>query len=597
MRSYGPGNPLVFSHIPKTAGTSLGAALDQVLQPAVAVHGGIDTALFGGYDDLDDISPAFRAGIYLSPEELPADASLVTAHVAPGTTIVRYPAADHITVLRTPQVRLLSQWLHCRSLSEFTLRHWGRSGDAFRAGRRPLRDYLQQAEVAPTVDNTITRFLAWPHPALSRTEFIDPRDDETLVAAAIERVDGFAHVNLVENPAFLTELSAWLGAELPDTQLNERTSVLPRWRPDLTAELTAESRELLDHRCRLDVRVWKHVARQVLPDADATAVLEAAFEKSVRRYAEMLRKPYDAGPLRRVVEGMYDARSRLPDRAPEVPAVVSVLQNVHQLRRVVPTAVVPTVVRRRLDKIWENDAFRAEQESEMEFLLGCSERAAEVPQLAYAYAEQMMIRAYMRWHPRVVTSQRIKGLEWLTSRRDESRGVILSFMHHHRYEAMFASIVRAAGPRIKVVVTEAITKPEAGVAFAQHMRLARRGGPIVLAEAGTQGLAAELGPRDVLGLAVDFPGRTPVTFLGRQVLAPFGTPRLAQLTNSQIVLATNHRDADGPYVQLHAPIEPSDYADPGELLTDLLGRFEPSILEWPEALESPRARFGEIPES
>ena len=311
MRSYGPGNPLVFSHIPKTAGTSLGAALEQVLKPEVAVHGGIDTALFGGYDDLDGVSPAFRAGIYLTPEELPADASLVTAHVAPGTTTVRYPGADHITVLRTPQVRLLSQWLHSRSLSDFTLRHWGPGGDAFRAGRAPLRDYLNHPKVAPSVDNTITRFLAWPHPALARTEFIAERDDDALVDAALDRLAAFAHVNLVENPAFLAELSAWLGADLPDTQLNERTSVPPRWRPDLSAELTPQTRELLDHRCRLDVRVWNHVAGQVLPDADAPAVLEAAFEKSVRRYADMLSRPYDASLLRKVVEGVYDAKSRL----------------------------------------------------------------------------------------------------------------------------------------------------------------------------------------------------------------------------------------------------------------------------------------------
>jgi lauroyl/myristoyl acyltransferase len=260
-------------------------------------------------------------------------------------------------------------------------------------------------------------------------------------------------------------------------------------------------------------------------------------------------------------------------------------------------AAVPTLVRRRLDKIWENDAFRAEQESEMEFLVGCTDRASEVPELAYAYAEQMMVRAYMRWHPRVVTSQRIKGLEWLTTRRDESRSVILSFMHHHRYEAMFGSIGRAGGPPITIVVTEGIDRPEAGIAFAQHMRVARRGGPIVYAELGSQGLAAELRPGIVMAMAPDFPGRTPVTFLGRKVLAPFGTPRLAQLTNSQIVLATNHHDADGPYVQLHAPIEPSDYGDPTELLIDLLGRFEQSILEWPEALESPRARFGEVLET
>jgi len=274
-----------------------------------------------------------------------------------------------------------------------------------------------------------------------------------------------------------------------------------------------------------------------------------------------------------------------------VPAASSLLQNVHQLRRLVPEPLVPRLVKPRLDKLWADDAFRTEQEREMEFLLGCSPRADEVPQLAYAYAEAMMIRAYMRWHPRVVLSQRIEGLQWLTD-RDTSRGTILSFMHHYRYEAMFGSIVRAGGPQIKVVVTEAIDRPEAGIAFQQHMRLARRGGPIVYAEVGTRGLAEELEPGAVLALAPDFPGRTPVTFLGRTVLAPFGTPRVAQLTNSPIVVATNERDERGPYVQLHPPIEPGEYDDPEALLVDLLRRFEPSILAWPEVLESPRARFG-----
>ncbi|HET9419926.1 MAG TPA: hypothetical protein VFO49_02230 [Nocardioides sp.] len=311
MRRYGPGNPLVFSHIPKTAGTSLGAALEQALKPEVAVLGGIDTALFGGYDDIEGISPIFRAGIYLTPYEMPEDASLVTAHVAPGTTMARYPGADHITVLRTPQVRMLSQWLHSRSLSEFTLRRWGPSGDAFRAGRQPLRGYLDHAKVAPSVDNTITRFLAWPHPALDRTEFIAEADDDALVDAAIARLDSFAHVNLLENPRFMTDISEWLGAELRDPQLNERTSVLPSQRADLALELDAETRAHLDHRCRLDVRVWNHVAARVLPDKDPAAVLDAAFEKSVKRYDELLQRPYDASLLRRVVEGAYELKAKV----------------------------------------------------------------------------------------------------------------------------------------------------------------------------------------------------------------------------------------------------------------------------------------------
>lgn len=311
VRSYGPGNPLVFSHIPKTAGTSLGTALDQVLKPAVAVHGGIDTALFGGYDDIEGISPIFRAGIYLSPEDLPADAELVTAHVAPGTTTARYPGADHISVLRVPQVRFLSQWLHSRSLTEWTLRRWGPSGDAFRAGRLPVRGYLDHAQVAPSVDNTITRFLAWPHPALSRTEFIAESDDDALVGAAIDRLDSFAHVNLVENPSFMAEVSAWLGAELPSVQLNERTYVLPSMRTDLATQLDPATRELLDHRCRLDVRVWNHVAARVLPDTDPAVVLAKAFDKAVKRYNDVLQAPYDPGLLRKVVYGAYEVKARL----------------------------------------------------------------------------------------------------------------------------------------------------------------------------------------------------------------------------------------------------------------------------------------------
>lgn len=278
-----------------------------------------------------------------------------------------------------------------------------------------------------------------------------------------------------------------------------------------------------------------------------------------------------------------------------MPATVPLSQNIHQLRRLVPVRYVPAVVKRRLDRIWQNAEFRASQEAEMEFLLGRSERAAEVPELAYKYAEQMMIRAHMRWHPRVITRQRVKGVEILNG-RDPSRGLILSFTHHHRYEALFASVVHAGGPRITMVATEAIDRPDAGVAFQQHMRVARRGGDIIHAELGTQGLAEALQPGAILGLAPDFIGRTPVTFLGRRVLAPFGTPRLATLTDSPVVLATHRCDEQGPYVQIHDPIEPSDHADPGDLLVDILDRHAEAILAWPEAYESPSVRFGRIVE-
>lgn len=274
---------------------------------------------------------------------------------------------------------------------------------------------------------------------------------------------------------------------------------------------------------------------------------------------------------------------------------MSVAENVQQLRRAVPIRYIPALVRRRLDQLWEDDAFRAAQEAEMEFLLGRTERAGEVPELAYAYSEQMMIRAFMRWHPRAITRQRVKGIEWLTTRRDRCRSVILSFTHHHRYDGMFGSLARLGAPS-KIIVAPAITRPEAGIAFAQHLRVAARGGEIVPSDGGIEAIAAMLVPGATLALAPDFPGRTPVTFLGRRVLGPSGTARLATMTNSPVVLVTHRRDDLGPYIQVHEPLEPLEHGDTTTLLEVILARHGEAILDWPEALESPGARFGRLEE-
>lgn len=313
MRTYGPGNPLVFSHIPKTAGTSLRVALEEALQPSVFVQG-VDTALLAGYDDLDAISPAERAVLYLSPDELPADATLVAGHIGPATTMARYPGADHITILRAPQVRILSQWMHGRALTEFNLRHWGPNAEAFRIAWRPLGDYLGHAMLAPNIDNTITRFLAWPHPALARTEFIAESDDNGLLTAALERLDTFGYVNLVENPAFQEELGAWLGRELPATRANERTAVPKRKRPDMSVELDAPTRELLAYRTRIDTRLWTAIATRVLPDADPAQVLDAALDKTVDRYQAMLAQPAEPLTLRSAVGRAYEVAVKLRPR-------------------------------------------------------------------------------------------------------------------------------------------------------------------------------------------------------------------------------------------------------------------------------------------
>jgi hypothetical protein len=313
MREYGPASPLVFSHIPKTAGTSLTAALREAMSPQRFVFG-IDMSLSAGYNDVRVVRPSMRSMIFLDPSELPADADLVAGHIAPSTTMTRYPGADHITVLRVPQNRQISQWLHCRSLSELSLRHWGVAADAFRLGRLPLADYLWQRMIAPSLDNTITRFLTWPHPLVPKLDFIDEAHDEELFAAAIVRLDEFAYVDVAENPRLMADLGGWLGREVPQVRLNERSSVPPRMRPDLAAEMTDAARELLDHRSRIDARIWCHVAHRVLPDTDPQQLLEAEVRRSLDRYADMLRRPDTRSLLRRTAERTYELGTALNPR-------------------------------------------------------------------------------------------------------------------------------------------------------------------------------------------------------------------------------------------------------------------------------------------
>ena len=274
-------------------------------------------------------------------------------------------------------------------------------------------------------------------------------------------------------------------------------------------------------------------------------------------------------------------------------ALLAKAEHLHQVRRLVPVALVPAVVRRRLDQVWTDADFRAQAEGQMRYLLEHTERADEVAELARGYAEQMLLRSYLRWHPNAITRQRVRGIEWLTTRRDPDRGVVLSFMHHNRYDGMFGSLARL-GPLIHTVAAPEMVAPDAPISFRQHIHVVRRGSVTVPSSGGTEALVALLGEGVILGIASDFPGRTPVTFLGRRVLGSFGAARLATLTNSPVVLVTVHRDAEGSYLQVEPPIEPADFDDPGPLLDEILRRHEGPVLAWPEAFESPVARFGAL---
>ncbi|MBO9521841.1 MAG: hypothetical protein J7518_09910 [Nocardioidaceae bacterium] len=302
---------LVFNHIPKCAGTAITGALQAALSPVRPVYY-LDRALVGGYDDFSQLDPVARSRFVFSPEELP-DADYVHGHITPGTTMARYPDAPHVTILRNPHSRVISQWVHGRSLTDLDLRHWG-PAYAFRIARRPLGEYLRHEMIAPNIDNTITRFLTWPHAALQPTAFIAEADDEVLVETAVKTLDSFLHVDVVENRAFLERLGEKLGVTVAGGRLNDRSAHPPVVPTDLAGELDEETRALLDHRTRLDRRVWAHVVEQVMPGADADQLLADGLADSVRRYRELPARKPQGSLVRRTAERAFALKARLDPR-------------------------------------------------------------------------------------------------------------------------------------------------------------------------------------------------------------------------------------------------------------------------------------------
>jgi lauroyl/myristoyl acyltransferase len=141
-------------------------------------------------------------------------------------------------------------------------------------------------------------------------------------------------------------------------------------------------------------------------------------------------------------------------------------------------------------------------------------------------------------------------------------------------------------------MTPEMLSPDAHIAFRQHKNVCLKGTKLIPSVGGTEAIAAHLQPGTVLAIAPDVPGRTPVTFLGRPVLGSFGSARIATMTDSPVVVVSAQREGTGSYVQVHPPLDPRDFADPGDLLTAILRTHEPAILAWPEAVESPFSRFG-----
>ena len=261
-------------------------------------------------------------------------------------------------------------------------------------------------------------------------------------------------------------------------------------------------------------------------------------------------------------------------------------------RRSVPARLLPLLIRIRAAIAWRLPSVRRVARRQMLFLLGDSCPEAEVSQVSRRYVEEMVTRAEVRWHPDVATRVRLEGAEHLESACALDRGVVLSFVHHGLYDRAFPAVARTTS-RLRMLVHPYMLAEDSPRWIRQHIRLnSIGGGQAVSAAVGTDALKAMLAAGDVVAIASDVPGRTAVTFAGRQVLGSFGAGRLAWEGDSPVVLMTSGRDRQGPFVRLHPALHPHDFDSASSLFEAVLTAHERAVLAWPEATDLPLSRWG-----
>jgi lauroyl/myristoyl acyltransferase len=223
--------------------------------------------------------------------------------------------------------------------------------------------------------------------------------------------------------------------------------------------------------------------------------------------------------------------------------------------------------------------------NQMRHLLGES-APSDIDPLACAFIDHWTWCDELRWHPRTVTRQPVRGAENLTTALAAGRGVMLSFVHHGHFDGAFASVARATNVPVHALASAEAMR-NGGPNMQQHLRVCGSGGGLVPSDSGTRGLIAELGAGKVVAAAIDVPGGSTVDFLGRTVRCSSGSVHAAIGAQAPVVVMTSHHDTSGSYLQLSEPLWPTDFSGADELLSTIARHQEQPLTDWPEATYLP----------
>jgi hypothetical protein len=285
---YNKKRPLLFLHIPKSAGSSLADSIHDAINPNFPVIGGLDTILFGTYDSFSEFSPTEKTRIYIGENQLPAQADYVTGHFSYSHLAAVYPHGQVITIMREPSSRLISHWLFWRSQSDEELASLGSWGNVVKRARAPLHDFLKDPDIFCQTDNVAVRMLLSPHPRITLNAPIDSRDDIKLLRTAQDVLSCFSFVDVMENSQMSQRLEDWLGAPFKLSLRNVTKATPINFQSSLRRELDDETLALLETRTRLDRVLWHTIARRQQTGIASPSLERSAIMRSFSRAEKIL---------------------------------------------------------------------------------------------------------------------------------------------------------------------------------------------------------------------------------------------------------------------------------------------------------------------
>lgn len=228
---------------------------------------------------------------------------------------------------------------------------------------------------------------------------------------------------------------------------------------------------------------------------------------------------------------------------------------------------------------------------QMSFLLELTGFADRIESAARDYVRSQVERSEYRWQPGFLWAQEIENIRHLVELQKRGRGAILNFMHYGRYEGAFTALARA-GAVPHLVMRDDLLGAQASHIARQHAYLCGKDTVVVPSTAGFGAMQDVLRDGNLLAIAFDVVGTTPVTFAGRRVGGRSGVAHLALTTGAPVVPMTLRRESDdASVIEIGSPVEPQDFDNAEAILQHLATLHERAILRYPGWANVPIKRW------